>query len=304
MLLIFFDRSFGHTKPLRSYIFHFVPFVILFFLKVPFYLSPPDKKLYHILDIQFAGAFKHYEWIKLTLLFVYGVLIFLKINNQSGVGSMKLWAKSVLGFFWAYIVLALVYKLIADNGMYTPQIDYVIALLSCLSIGFIAWYGIGFSEIADGQSIAASLFQISRPTIRIEDQLNEPISQQTLEKYKNSGLPISFALKLAEQLETLMKTEKLFSENDLSLSKLAEKLGTNKHFVSQVINQQFQMNFFDYVNSKRIEEAKHLLRNRSKDDLNIIEVAYIVGFNNKGTFNAVFKKFTGTTPSEFRAHPN
>ena len=59
--------------------------------------------------------------------------------------------------------------------------------------------------------------------------------------------------------------------------------------------------FFEYINLKRVEEAKQLLRSRPKAELNVIEVAYEVGFANKGTFNAVFKRLTGLTPTEFRA---
>jgi AraC-like DNA-binding protein len=224
-----------------------------------------------------------------------------------------MWAKSILGLFVVYTFLILGYKLIIENGMYTIEIDYAITAISCLSIGLIAWYGYGFPEIADGQDIVSSLFHSSRQAEKNvglpipSAHANEPLQKtqalhEISEKYKNSGLPPSFALMLADRLEALMVKEKLFSENDLSLNKLAEKLGTSKHFVSQVINQHFQMNFFDYVNLKRIEEAKRLLRSSSNVELNIIEIAYIVGFNNKGTFNAIFKKHTGATPSQFRSH--
>jgi len=74
--------------------------------------------------------------------------------------------------------------------------------------------------------------------------------------------------------------------------------------VSQVINQYYKTNFFDFINANRIDEAKRLLVSDSHT-LNIIEIAYTVGYNNKVTFNTVFKRFTGVTPSEYRKkfHP-
>lgn len=60
------------------------------------------------------------------------------------------------------------------------------------------------------------------------------------------------------------------------------------------------MNFFEYINSLRITEAMELLKDKGKSRLTIIEVAYQVGFNNKVSFNAAFKKQTGVTPTEYR----
>ncbi|MBK9046995.1 MAG: AraC family transcriptional regulator [Bacteroidetes bacterium] len=54
------------------------------------------------------------------------------------------------------------------------------------------------------------------------------------------------------------------------------------------------------MNALRIEEAKSLLANPQKHKVNVIEIAYQVGFNNKVTFNSTFKKSTGLTPTEFR----
>lgn len=313
LLIVYFDHSFGITKSSKLYAAHFIPFLIFLALKTPFYLSSPAKKLYHVLDIPFASAFEYFDWIKIFHLSIYSGLIFWQIHNRTGVGSMRIWAKSVLGFFLIYVVLVVSYKLIITHELYTLQIDYGITLASCLSIIFIAWYGVGFPEIANGQSIKSSLLGRAKSYLNVNYDIvraaNYPTvaetcpSNEPFEKYKNSGLPESYAVEIATRLEQLMEKDKLYAENDLSLNKLADKLGTSKHFVSQVINQHFKMNFFDYVNLKRIEEAKRLLASHTKDELNIIEIAYLIGFNRKGTFNSVFKKFTGTTPSEFRAHP-
>jgi len=74
----------------------------------------------------------------------------------------------------------------------------------------------------------------------------------------------------------------------------------SKHQLSQVINEQTGMNFFEYVNQHRIGEARQLLSATSKKELNIIDIAYEVGFNNKVSFNTAFKKITGKTPTSFR----
>jgi YesN/AraC family two-component response regulator len=78
---------------------------------------------------------------------------------------------------------------------------------------------------------------------------------------------------------------------------VAEKLDTTRHNTSQLINEHFNMSFREFVNSHRIQEAKELLE--EKTELNIIDVAYEVGYNNKVSFNKAFKKDTQLTPSEY-----
>jgi AraC-like DNA-binding protein len=59
------------------------------------------------------------------------------------------------------------------------------------------------------------------------------------------------------------------------------------------------MNFFEFINKFRIEEAKEILKNDTEKYLNIIDVAYEVGFNNKVTFNKSFKKILSQTPTQY-----
>jgi AraC-like DNA-binding protein len=313
LLMIYLDRSFGNEKPLMKYRYHFIPFIVLLLFKIPFYISPSQLKLFHTHDILFGKYFDYYPWFMLWHMSAYGVMLFMMIKNQSGVGAMRLWAKYLVGFFIAFIALSLTYYLLSYTQSLTTQSDYFISLASCGSIIFISWFGHGFDNVANGKTIEESLMNStaksksvsSNEMIIVASKSATPIIQEEsklddVEKYRHSGLPKSLASKLSDDLEQLMQTEKLYHQNDLRLETLAEKLNSNKHFVSQVINQNFKVNFFEYINLKRIEEAKQLLRTAPRTQLNVIEIAYSVGFNNKGTFNSVFKKVTGVTPSEFR----
>ena len=71
-----------------------------------------------------------------------------------------------------------------------------------------------------------------------------------------------------------------------------------KH-LSYIINDKFNLNFYDFINKYRIEESKQYL-NKSSNIKTVLEIAYKVGFNSKTTFNSAFKKYTDMTPSEFR----
>ncbi len=122
-------------------------------------------------------------------------------------------------------------------------------------------------------------------------------------KYKSSKLTEEEASDYVRLLDRYMAQEKPYLEYELSLEHLASRTSIPARYLSQIINERFQKNFFDFVNSYRVEEAKRLLEDKSLD-LRINEVMYDSGFNSKSTFNSVFKKSIGMTPSEFRRSTN
>jgi YesN/AraC family two-component response regulator len=97
-----------------------------------------------------------------------------------------------------------------------------------------------------------------------------------------------------------MRTRRPWLEPELSLDQLSAQLSVKPRMLSQLINETLNQNFFDFVNRYRIEEAKRLLTNPVDKKITVLEVLYEVGFNSKSSFNTLFKKYTGLTPSEFK----
>jgi YesN/AraC family two-component response regulator len=118
-------------------------------------------------------------------------------------------------------------------------------------------------------------------------------------KYLKSGLTPSLSVELKEELINLFTVQKVYRDSSLNLETLSEKLNTTRHNTSQIINEHFDMNFFELINKFRIDEAIDLLIEDKNGNLNIIDIAYEVGYNNKVTFNKAFKKTTSLTPTEF-----
>ena len=105
---------------------------------------------------------------------------------------------------------------------------------------------------------------------------------------------------LSRRVIKLMELEKVYLETELTLQQLANKLKVPAYQVSQTLNEGMGKNFYDLVNGYRVEEAKELLLDPRNRNYTILSVGFEAGFNSKTTFNAVFKKFTGLTPTEFR----
>lgn len=87
------------------------------------------------------------------------------------------------------------------------------------------------------------------------------------------------------------------SDSDLSLSKVAAYIGINPNYLSRLFYSSGEENFVDTLNLYRIENAKLLLR---QTGIPIKEIGFKTGFNSMQSFNRVFKKFAGTTPSQYR----
>lgn len=88
-----------------------------------------------------------------------------------------------------------------------------------------------------------------------------------------------------------------------SLRNLADEMGLSEQDLSWAINTGGQKNFSDFINELRIEDVKDFLR-QTTHDKNILDIAFNAGFNSKSSFNAVFKKHTGLTPSQYVAQSN
>jgi AraC-like DNA-binding protein len=119
-------------------------------------------------------------------------------------------------------------------------------------------------------------------------------------KYKKSAFKKEDSTILKARLEAYLETEQPFLNPELSLQKLAKEIGFSVHHLSQLINEHYQMNFYKFVNSYRINWAKALLTDPERRQESILSIAFDSGFNSKTSFNRIFKEFVGTTPSKYK----
>lgn len=101
-------------------------------------------------------------------------------------------------------------------------------------------------------------------------------------------------------IQKCISEEEIFLNPDLNLQVLSKKIGFSSKKVSFVVNDSFDKNISDFINSHRIDKAKTLLVCPDHKEKTIIEIAYEVGFNSKATFNRAFTKFVEISPTEFR----
>lgn len=100
------------------------------------------------------------------------------------------------------------------------------------------------------------------------------------------------------QIDQLIRAEELFKQSRLSLRDLAEISGINEKNLSWAINQGSRQSFCEYINGLRVHAVCVQLQTYT-GDRSILDIAYAMGFSAKSTFNTVFKKETGLTPTQF-----
>jgi AraC-like DNA-binding protein len=119
------------------------------------------------------------------------------------------------------------------------------------------------------------------------------------EKYKNSGLTQTMLLSLKEQLVKVMEVDKLFLDHKLTLQTLAEALNTDRYSLSQLINQEFNKNFYEFINDYRINESVTIIKRNPERVQLVADLTYESGFNNKVSFYRAFKKRKQITPAKY-----
>ena len=122
---------------------------------------------------------------------------------------------------------------------------------------------------------------------------SDVIISETLENPEEDSLKIIF-----NKLLFSLEKEKIYKDPDLSISKVADIIKSNEKYVSSAISTYTNMNYNNFINFYRIQEAKLLIYENNR--MNINEVMYASGFNSRTTFYDAFKKHTGMSPKQFK----
>lgn len=197
-----------------------------------------------------------------------------------------------LAFRWLLILQILnflVWSLyaVAAFTAYAPLLFYQFASLALVSIVYL---------IATMQWRNPQFFTISNlaETRREEASEDEKEPQRSIE----GDLDPDIRASLFETISNRVESGELYLDGDLSLSRLASLTGVNKHHLSEVLNKHAGKNFYEFINEYRIAFVRKRLEANAEQT--ILDVAFEAGFTSKSTFNAVFKQFTGQTPSQYR----
>ena len=119
-------------------------------------------------------------------------------------------------------------------------------------------------------------------------------------KYASSALSDVKKNQVLMRLEKLLDEKQLFLKNDLTIETTASALSISRTYLSQIVNESFDLNFTAYINKRRINHSIQMLSDSINNKYSIAGIAELSGFHSISSFNTLFKQKTGLTPSAFR----
>lgn len=180
-------------------------------------------------------------------------------------------------FFFGFFALLAV--LVLTMGVLVPYIDNAI---------FYYFYS---------NSIALAFVLIITALIIFPDLLNDIAAVATLSYAASTLKSVDIEASL-HQLDELMKSTRLYQNENLNLAMVAEAMDLSSHQLSELINVHFGKSFSRYIREQRISAAKQLLAD--EPDTSILAISLETGFKSQSNFYAAFKEITGQSPGDYR----
>lgn len=266
--------------------FHFIGFLAGILLITPDLLQSSDAKIdlvkRFITDDE-PWQYRLIDWLTPLYATVYALGSFIllwRYRQTSDNGSRLRWLHTLLiinTIIWLVVWLCtlLPHSIFSNNN----QVVYLLVSLFIYITGY------------------ASLRQ---PDIFISarQHTNDSTIKDTTAKYGENRLPDDLREQILVALELYMREQTPWRSSNLTLSQLAESTGLASHHISQVLNDHHGQSFNDYLNQYRVNALCHMLSKPHTE--NLLDLALSCGFSSKSSFNAIFKKQTGKTPSEYR----
>ena len=181
-----------------------------------------------------------------------------------------------LGFFFTWSFSILVHVIANTLAVDTPQISDLFGITENYVI-FILINALFINSVAHTHKLLTT-----KP---------EAAKDKTDEKLTDSAI---------QKVQLGMEVQKLFLKQNLNIEEFSKRINLPVKEVSAVINKHYGTNFFEFMNSYRVEEAKRLLGDSQHADMTVMDVLLHAGFNSKSAFHRFFNRLVGMSPTEYR----
>ena len=277
---------------------HILPFLLVTVWMIPFFLLPGSEKLAFVdqMDEERFG-FKRLVLFAIMISGATYVVMSLAMlrrfrrrlrSNYSYTDKINLdWLRNlILGMVgvWSIVVVGHGLDSVLKIDI-ASETDYLIYLGLSVFVLVIGYFGIQQTQIFTGKGMS-------------EEGQGQPEKLDPV-RYQKSGLKPAQAEELMARLQRCMKDDKPYLDHRLTMNTLASKLDIHPNYLSQVINEQLEVNFYDFINKARLEEFLQLAQKPKSKNLTILALALDSGFSSKSSFNKFFKRTTGKTPSQY-----
>ena len=192
-------------------------------------------------------------------------------------------------------------RLIDEQRIELMSVRHRIVLLAVVVVAVILLLGLTYYNYRKKDRLYRAIVTQNREYISREQMLMEQLEKARKPKTSGSaGLSEVKAEDLMGRFTTLMTEEKLFKDPSLTVGAVAERLGSNRTYLSRAVNDSTGKSFTQLVNDYRIREAIALISDMEAN-MPLKQICSEVGFSSISTFYSTFQSITGMTPARYRA---
>lgn len=283
---------------------HLVPFAVVAISAFPIYMKGGPEKLEIIRNL-LAGDSTPFMNVERPFRYISGLgygaatLLFLRRHSREVEHGYSTTERVNLRWvFWFGVSAAAIWVLAtALNVLDVPRADDFISLAVAILVCTVGFMGLRQPEILRFETAEFPIPRMPAPA-PTPARTPTPIPERAV-SYERSGLSPAEAKRLKERLVASMEKDAPWKDSELTLADLAEGLGTTPHKLSEVLNAEVGETFYDFVNGYRVRDVQRRITAGEAKSRKMLALALDAGFASKSTFNQVFKKHTGTTPSGF-----
>lgn len=266
-----------------KYFLHFIPFIAVLLWMMPFYLLPPETKL----EMWASGPPNKENWlfnysyalVAPVQILLYSFFVIKIINTKSNIEDL---VKSINEAHLSWL-----------NFTFYLLFGYASLRIVLVSQYFITYEFITWAANLQFLVFSTIIYSLAYFAIIEPERIFPP---NIIPRKLKIHIPTQ---EFAKKLIALVENEKLYLKSELKYTELAQRLNISARYLTEVLSSEIGCSFNDFINKYRVEEVKRKMLMPENANYSLLAIALDSGFSSKSSFNRIFKKHTGQTPTQF-----
>lgn len=284
---------YSDARKLSKNLIHLLPGIIYLIVFMPFFIQDANSKI-NMIQGNLPSWFRPMQNIFNIVIILQGIFYTIislrKLHHFQYFRQARLSNYQLASLKWLrlFVIINVVLWSIGTAGVFLEIFEIRIP---------IDLFGIFYLALTF-LTLVLGAFSLKRPEFFSEEEDIVRLATKTT-NHRNKEIPEDNNSADKDILLKYLEEEKPYLNPDLKMQDIVDATGLSYKHISEIFNNDLNKSFFDMVNDYRLQTALNLIREGYHKKHTLPSLAERAGFNSKSTFNRIFKKYTGQTPTEF-----